>query len=412
MAHLDGIRGWAALFVLLHHLALTFEPSWFSDGSPGALGPLSFLIDGSLAVDIFFILSGIVLAAATDSARQGLRRFSFLGLMAKRWLRLALPIIVVGAFAWLMFRSHGNLAPQAGRVAESSWATGLYPKGYHPSLGNVLWEAAFGAFMGRETPFHNPVLWTIRVEFPGSAIVFALCLLFPGRKARIAASLVAAAALLRASFWLLNFCALFPVGIVLWELIKLQSAARERDAASRRGDLALDLAGLAMALFGLVLLPTLDLVPAASQSQQKLAAVAGDFGLQHVSAWSIRAALIVAGVCLSPTAMRALSGSVSLFLGRISFSVYLAHSLVLISLGALTYLTLYPDLGPIPSEAIAAVAVVLVSLAVGWCLHRWVERPAMHLAAKAGAATDRWWHAGKVTVSEAMEEAARLQSSR
>jgi peptidoglycan/LPS O-acetylase OafA/YrhL len=410
MAHLDGIRGWAALFVVLHHVALTFEPAWFSDGSPAALGPLSFLIDGSLAVDTFFILSGIVLAAATDSARDGFRNFSFLGLMAKRWLRLALPIVVVAGFAWLMFRGHGNLAPQAGRVADSSWATGLYPKGYHPSLRSVLWEAAYGAFMGRETPFHNPVLWTIRVEFPGSAIVFALCLLFRGRKARIAAALVAAALLLQAPFWLLNFCALFPVGIVLWEMVKRQSGGRADGDGSRRGDLALDLVGLAMALFGLVLLPTLDLVPAASQSQQKLASVAGDFGMQHVSSWSIRAALIIAGVCLSPTAMRALSGSVSLFLGRISFSIYLAHCLVLISLGALTYLTLYPDLGPIPSEAIATVAVVLVSLVVGWGLHRWVERPAMHIAAKAGAALDRWWHEGKVTLSEVAE--VRRQSSR
>jgi peptidoglycan/LPS O-acetylase OafA/YrhL len=336
-----------------------------------------------------------VLAAATDSAREGLRHFSFLGLMAKRWMRLALPIVAVAAVAWLMFRSHGNLAPQAGRVADSSWATGLYPKGYHPSLRSVLWEAIYGAFMGSETPYHNPVLWTIRVEFPGSAIVFALCLLFRGRKIRIAASLITSALLLQAPFWLLNFCALFPAGVVLWEMVRWQTVDCTDDRRTRRGDFVLDLAGLAMAVFGLVLLPTLDLVPAASQSQQKIAAVAGDFGLQHISSWSIRSALIIAGVCLSPTAMRGLSGSVSLFLGRISFSIYLAHSLVLISLGALTYLTLYPDLGPVPSEAIAALAVVLVSVMVGWSLHRWVEQPAMRLAARTGSAIDRWWHWGK-----------------
>jgi peptidoglycan/LPS O-acetylase OafA/YrhL len=129
-----------------------------------------------------------------------------------------------------------------------------------------------------------------------------------------------------------------------------------------------------------------------------VAAVAGDFGLQHVSLWTLRAALIIAGVCLSPTARRALSGSLSLFLGRISFSIYLAHSLVLISLGALTYLLLHRDLGHALSSSIAGVAVVLVSVALGWTLHRWVERPSMRFAAKAGAAMDRWWYRRKAAL--------------
>jgi peptidoglycan/LPS O-acetylase OafA/YrhL len=397
MAHLDGIRGWAALFVVLHHVALTFEPSLFDDGSPAALGPISFLIDGSLAVDMFFILSGIVLAAATDSAREGLRRFSFVGLMTKRWLRLAVPIAVVAAAAWLLFRTHVNLAPLAGMVADSSWATGLFPKSYHPALGTVLWEALYGAFAGMETPFHNPVLWTIRVEFPGSAIVFALCLLFRRRVPRIAASSAVAVLLLQVSSWLLNFCALFPVGIVFWEIMKAQpgggASASKRPHGER--DLWWDLAGLAMALSGLVLIPTIDLLPAALHSQQEVGVIAGDFGMQHVSVWTIRATLIIAGVCLSPTAMRALSGSMSLFLGRISFSIYLAHSLVLISLGALTYLLLHRDLGHALSSWIAGVTVVLVSVAIGWTLHRWVERPSMRLASRVGAAIDGWWHQRK-----------------
>ncbi len=70
--YLDGLRGWAALFVLFHHLLLAFAP----DGHEAALNaspvaaPLGFLADGPLAVAIFFILSGIVLMAAVTAAQE------------------------------------------------------------------------------------------------------------------------------------------------------------------------------------------------------------------------------------------------------------------------------------------------------------------------------------------------------
>src|SRR3546814_15678787 len=52
LAHLDGLRGWAALFVVFHHLLLTFAPAFDDHSSPAAplFAPFSFLTDGPLAV--------------------------------------------------------------------------------------------------------------------------------------------------------------------------------------------------------------------------------------------------------------------------------------------------------------------------------------------------------------------------
>jgi peptidoglycan/LPS O-acetylase OafA/YrhL len=384
MDYLDGVRGWAALIVVLHHLALTFEPLWLKTGAvTPSLGPLAFLVDGGLAVGIFFILSGIVLAAATDGALRRLSDPSFAGLVAKRWLRLMLPIAAVALFAWILLRANFNLAPMAAIFTGSSWAFGLYPRWYDPTLARVLWEAAYGAFAGTETPFHNPVLWTIRVEFPGSIIAFAICLLARSSGKRLIACAVAALVLLQMPFWILNDCALFPVGIAMWEILKRRSGS----ALGR----ASDLCGLALAAFGLAVLPVLDNLSGAVPLRQDITRVADHVGLANLNVWSVRAALVIAGICLSPTAMRFLGNSLSRFLGRISFAVYLSHSLVLASLGALTYVALLHRPGHVASTCVAALGVISASIALGWGLHRWIERPSIAVAGRAGALIDRAW---------------------
>lgn len=382
--YLDGVRGWAALIVVLHHLALTFEPLWLKTGEvTPSLGPLSFLVDGGLAVSIFFILSGIVLAAATDSALGRLGPPTFAGLIAKRWLRLMLPIAAVAFVAWILLRADFNLAPMAAIFTGSSWAMGLFPRWYDPTLPRVLWEAAYGAFAGAETPFHNPVLWTIRVEFPGSIITFALCLVCRSSPVRLTACAIVGMFLLQMPFWILNECASFPVGIAMWELLK----RRDGPVLGR----ASDFCGLALAAFGLAVLPVLDHLSSTMALRQDIATAADDVGLMNLDQGAMRAMLIIVGICLSPTAMAFLGNSLSRFLGRISFAVYLSHSLVLATLGALTYVLLLHELGHVASTIVATFGVIGASIAIGWSLHRWVERPAMSVAGQAGALVDRIW---------------------
>src|ERR1051325_304421 len=74
---LDGIRGLAALFVVIHHCFLMSYP-----GYPVANGPVwtHWMIYGHLAVVVFIVLSGFSLAVAP--ARSGwqlgsMKRFAF-----------------------------------------------------------------------------------------------------------------------------------------------------------------------------------------------------------------------------------------------------------------------------------------------------------------------------------------------
>ena len=106
-AYLDGLRGWAALLVVFHHgiIAIDFalytgQPSesrgrgdlWLS-GTPFV--PLA--ASGNLAVCIFFALSGFVLTHAYINSRQ-----YWLSLVARRYLRLGLPMLAGCLFAWML----------------------------------------------------------------------------------------------------------------------------------------------------------------------------------------------------------------------------------------------------------------------------------------------------------------------
>lgn len=96
---LDGLRGIAALVVLVHHSLLvvpTMAVGYFGARPPGGTlswwmtyTPLHLLWEGTEAVYVFFVLSGVVLALPFLRDRH--QRWS--GYYPRRLLRLYLPVI-------------------------------------------------------------------------------------------------------------------------------------------------------------------------------------------------------------------------------------------------------------------------------------------------------------------------------
>lgn len=83
---LDGLRGVAALLVVLYHINEGFA---FASGAP----VIDFMNHGYLAVDFFFILSGFVIGYAYDDRwSRGLTLWQF----AKRRLIRLHPMVVAG----------------------------------------------------------------------------------------------------------------------------------------------------------------------------------------------------------------------------------------------------------------------------------------------------------------------------
>ena len=88
---LDGLRGVAALLVLIYHI---FEGFSFAEVTNGAgNGIITTLNHGHIAVDFFFILSGFVISYAYDDRWS---RMSVGDFFKRRLIRLH-PMVVMGA---------------------------------------------------------------------------------------------------------------------------------------------------------------------------------------------------------------------------------------------------------------------------------------------------------------------------
>jgi peptidoglycan/LPS O-acetylase OafA/YrhL len=167
LVFLDGIRGWAALAVVFYHLLPTFVLTVSEQHSIRWLMPL---MDGTLAVYVFFVISGFSLSIAF--VRSGSKR-GIASLAVRRYPRLAIPILAASILGFAMMRLGLNAAPQlAALTGRTNWPVAAYQ--FHETFGDAIRFALWDVFFHYELMHsYNPVLWTMSIELAGSAIIFA-----------------------------------------------------------------------------------------------------------------------------------------------------------------------------------------------------------------------------------------------
>lgn len=164
---LDGLRGLAALQVLVYHI---FEGFAFAESVNGAgSGLITTLNHGHIAVDFFFILSGFVISYAYDGrwGKMGLGEF-----FKRRLIRLH-PMLVLGAiigvvaFAFVGFEKWDGNPVSPVWVGVSAFLTMLMI----PAIPGVPYEIRGN---GEMFPLNGPS-WSLFFEYIGN-IFYALVL--------------------------------------------------------------------------------------------------------------------------------------------------------------------------------------------------------------------------------------------
>ena len=381
-AQLDGLRGLAALMVVFAHLVLALHPALLGGGERVAHFPhaaelghtgLIFLYNPDLAVTVFFVLSGYVLAG---SATAGAAPFS--ELVVRRYVRLALPILAASAFAWALVEA-GAFHPQpAADLAKSTWLA--EPYAWAATQGGdalrMLWLALAGCFAFGPYDY-DPALWTMPTEFWGSCLLFAAYRALPGTFASREGGLVVAAFAILLG-WNTSFAG-FGAGVALFEIMRRLPARR---------DWAAPLGG-ALCLAGVVLggTPYLIDLPAGGTYARIFLALASHVenpvGLLHRTA----AVCLVAAALLWRPLQAGLHTAPVQFLGRVSFMLYLLHVPVICALADLLLPRWTEALGYNPASAAVAGLAIAISLALAEAGTRCVDHPAITLARRAGAAT-------------------------
>lgn len=347
----EGLRGVAALCVFLSHMVISFYPAAFSIMKPGTQavtldGVETALVwavlpafwNGHFAVCIFFVLSGFVLARPAYTG-EGLNVLSTRFL--RRYVRLSVPIAASVLLAWALMALHAAANQQAALVTGSEWLISYW--GFEPNMLDALRDGLYRTIFWGDAKY-NPPLWTMRVEFIGSLLIFAFYALVPWSNGRIRwrhmlvfPFLVLPLFRAEAVFYMAFFG-----GSVLWMLPRLP-------AAGRGGGFAL---GVFLGAYhsGWVY-DTLPVLP--YFSAQSMYNVLG--------AWMMLYA-VHSGFLQGVFSCRPL-----VLLGRISFSLYLIHFFVILCLATRLYLAWLPSLGhhgAVLASGFASLVVLLLASAM------------------------------------------------
>jgi peptidoglycan/LPS O-acetylase OafA/YrhL len=362
--YLEGLRGIAAVQVVLLHFVTAFLPDTVEHGWP----PLRVACDGHTAVYVFFLISGAVLTGSF--ARGG----AWPGQVLKRLIRLLVPVAAAAVFALVLVAALPQAHRQAAAVSGSAWlamdssgATTVSHLAREIGLDSLVLgyrEYTLFAPLARYLPTLDHSLdapfWSLHLELYGSFLVLALVRLRVWSVWLHRAAIVACAAVFGTHpmfmFVLGHLCAArlqraaVPcIGAVLIALGLAMSASKDW------GLLELLRAGIAH--FAPVAAPNLF------QFQSQLAAVA-----------------LFLGILFSPGAQWLLSRALCGRLGRLSFGIYLVHFPILFTVGCAGFLALATAL---PYPAVVAVTFAGFTLAVlltASAFERWVDRPAIRLS--------------------------------
>jgi peptidoglycan/LPS O-acetylase OafA/YrhL len=366
---LDGLRGVAAAVVLVHHAFLT-DPvlaqvhrdattavggwrAWVADT------PLHLLWAGTEAVYVFFVLSGYVLALPSALDKP----MSWWGYYPKRLVRLYLPVWGAVVLALLC----AQLAARGGSVRTGSWfVDGL------PQVTTVL-PVLDDLSLLRQPGHTNSPLWSLKWE-----VVFSLLLplfIAAARAARripllpLLAVLVLPIVALGQDAGALTFLPMFGVGVVLAFRREEMTALVGRLEAAGRNGVALLWAAAATSLLGLTAYWVLfGLAPHPPQL------------LVHTSrAVEVLAAALLVGLLATWRPMqRTTEGTLAQWLGTRSFTLYLVHEPVTVTVTLLLTARGYGSLGWVTLLSLP------LSLLVTAGFYRLVERPSLLLAGMVG----------------------------
>lgn len=354
---LEGLRGLAALAVVFSHLGMEFFPTAVVGGHREAHipaeqwlydSPLRGFYAGFFAVCIFFVLSGYVLSL---KYLRTLDTRVISDALAKRYFRLAPAVI---ASTLLMAIAAGLL----NGMALPQWSAHLL---------SAAREGVYGSFLFGDN-VHNSVTWTMQVELLGSLILFVYLLAFGRFRFGWIAGVLLGAVLMARLPLMGAFFAMFLCGAYLGRVARF--------AAHPVVAVLMLAAGFYLGGYD-----------SPSASYQHVVAWANTLQFEHGIAlnWpvvipGIGAVLMVWALLGGSVISRPFGSSFCAWLGKISFSLYLTHTLVIMVVSKPLQQLVDPHIGYAGAAVFASLVVVALSMAVAAVFYRMFDRPSVQWA--------------------------------
>jgi len=354
-AYLDGLRGFCAFLVYIHHhelwahgafnyfKSLSFENAFGWRGEyyfATFFGIRNFFTGGHLAVGSFYVISGYVLTVKPlqliQSGELAKLGDNLASAFFRRWFRLFIPLIVttfIYVTSWHVFGYWNfNCAPKA-TIGEEWW--------------NWYVEFKNFSFLFKEGPpwvTYNTHLWSIPLEMRGSMVVFMASLALS--RATTKARLICEAFMAFYFLYIVDgfYCALFMAGMLQCDLDLL---ARRSDGYFPSFLRRLEPYKTFIYYHLFVMAMWLGGVPSGTTNIEDVRNNPGWYWMSFLKPQAVYdpkwfylffgANMLVACIPRISWLKRFFESRFCQFLGRISFALYLVHGPILAALGDRIY---------------------------------------------------------------------------
>lgn len=376
LGYLEGIRGIAAIIVVLHHYILAFYPamssaiesqihnetSYFEEVM--AQIPLNIFYNGGFAVCIFFILSGYVLS---NKYHQSNDYKVLIQYATKRYFRLLVPVSVSVLLAYVFVHLGFMNRLFLGEITKSGdWLAGSFniSENMTPMIKNMF----MGVFFFKDNTY-NPVLWTMTYELLGSLLIFSFLLFIHPIKYKFSLYGFLVIILFVTGN---HYYAAFILGVVLNKyVVQIQLASKSIHIPS----------WILWILFFVGLY--FGSYPSCINIKNTIYGVLYFPRLNNETFYHVVGAfLIMFAVVNSPRVQLALSGKILNFIGKISFSFYLLHFIILTSLSCFLFKIFYESYEYNSSVILAFLCSVPVIVLLSVAYYKWIDKAGILLSEK------------------------------
>jgi peptidoglycan/LPS O-acetylase OafA/YrhL len=373
---LDGLRGVAALGVVVHHYLGAFYPTtltghlatthfWATGERVIAVTPLLL----NFRVCLFFVLSGLVLAESAARSSRGWR--TLLAHLVRRYIRLGVPVAVTVFAAYVLLRTHSFYNQQLATASSADWMAECWR--WMPTFRQFVGDALFGVLTRGET-LYNPALWTMVIEWRSSVLALVVLVLTARSTWRL---LLYLALVLACTLGPLNFYNLaFVLGMSLHDAYQRAWPHWLMDSARRWLIVGLLLFMVVLACYPeteyqiSVLGPPYAWLHLPGVSHERMADLCHTLG----------AGALLAALLLSQR-LQQLTGSPGLrAMGKRAFSLYLIHFLLLGTVSAWLFVRLLRQYSYHVSFGLTVAFSTLVLVGLTEAFYRWVDIPSHALA--------------------------------
>lgn len=368
ITYLDGLRGIAAVNVMIMHFFIVFLPAMiYSDRMPSHLGnfeqifsntPLGLIGAGNFSVCIFFILSGYVLTQKYFKTKD---KSIIISGAVRRYIRLFIPVLAAILLSYLM-ASAGvfHYYIETVIISGNNNYAGYWI--FTPNIADAIKQALWGAFFAGEDTY-NPVLWTMTIEFYGSMLVFAMAFLFGQQRARWTFYLAAAV------FFFNSYYLAFIIGMGLADTLN------SKISIFKTGN---------KIVLGIILISGLFIgsYPVGTVTNDSLYSFLnnGIFQTPKLTYHILGAGMILYVLLNSQWLQNIFSSQLLIFLGKISYSLYLIHFLVISSFTCALFLFLYQVFPYVVAILISCIVSVLLLIPLSYLFYRYIDIAGVQLS--------------------------------